>query len=133
MSGWYNDGLQQLLARTIPEEAGVYMVGVNDDYVFNATHTTSADYDAFMLLPELQLQNVTYTNGVLDADDPKWLAAAAGVIDRSLTLQGVIVLFKLGDAGALLAFIDRAHVGLPQTLEGLDVTAKLDPRGILKI
>lgn len=133
VSEFYDDGLEQLLARTIPQEAGVYMLGVNDAYTFDRTHTSFDEFTPHILLPEKLLTNVTFTRGVLDADDPVWLAAGAGVLDRSLILAGVIVYFKLDDAGALLAFIDSAEVGLPQTVTGLNVTAFLDGRGILEI
>lgn len=133
MSGWYLDGKEQLLARTIPAEAGVYALGVNEDYAYDATHTDFDVLEPHVLLPEKQLANVSFTGGVLKADNPRWLAAGAGVLDRSLKLTGVVVYFKLDDTGTLLAYIDSAFAGLPQTVEGIDVTAEWDSRGILKL
>jgi hypothetical protein len=133
MSGWYLDGKEQLLARTIPEAAGVYMVGVNIDYDYVETHTDFAAFEDFVILPEAELQNVTFTNGVLDADNYKWLSAGINLAGKSPILQGVIVYFKLADAGTLLAFIDSAQVGLPQTLNGSNVTGQWAENGILKL
>lgn len=133
MSGFYDDGLEQLLARTIPVDAGVYALGVNEDYVYDRTHTDFTIFTPHILLPEKELLNVSFTAGVLDADDSRWAAAGAGILDRSLNLTGIIVYFKLDDAGSLLAYIDSASVGLPQTLTGVDVTAFWDARGILEI
>jgi hypothetical protein len=133
MSGWYLDGKEQLLARTIPAEAGVYALGVNEDYAYDATHTDFDVFEPYILLPEKQLANVTFVGGVLKADYTKWVAAGAGVLDRSLKLTGVVIYFKLDDSGALLAYIDSAAAGLPQSVGGVDVTAKWDERGILKL
>jgi hypothetical protein len=133
VSGWYLDGKEQLLARTIPQEAGVYAVGVNEDYVYDESHQDFVVITPYILLPEQQLSNVSFTNGILDADDTQWIAAAAGVVDRSLVLKGVIIYFQFEDSGTLLAYIDRATVGLPQTLTGVNVTARWAANGILKL
>lgn len=133
MSGWYLDGLEQLLARTIPESALVYAVGVNDEYVFNENHVNPAVLADFILLPEAELQNVTFTTGILDADDYKWLAAGTGITDRSLQLKGVVIYFQEGGFGTLLAYIDSATVGLPSTLTGVNVTAQWASNGILRL
>lgn len=133
MSGWYLNGLEQLLSRTIPADAVVSAIGVNDAYVFDATHTDFTPIDPCMLLPLQELTNPTFTGGVLDADDTKWLAAGAGVLDRSLVLKGVIITFSNATVDVLLAYIDSASLGLPQTLTGVNVTATWDARGILSI
>jgi hypothetical protein len=133
MSGWYLGGKEQLLARTIPQDAGVYAVGVNEDYVYDESHTDFTVLTPYILLPEQLLTGVTFTNGVLRAANPKWLAAGAGISDKSLNLTGLIIYFQLADAGALLAFIDSATVGLPQTLQGVTVTALWASAGILKL
>jgi len=133
MSGFYDDGLEQLLARTIPTEAGVWALGVNEDYIYDRTHTDPAIFTPHILLPEQQLSGVSFTGGVLNADDTQWLAAGAGVTDRSLVLKGIIIYFQLDTTGSLLAYIDSASAGLPSTLEGTNVTAQWDARGILKI
>lgn len=134
MNGFYNVGKQDLLARVIPDTAGVWIVGVNSAYVFNAGHVAFALIEPFIILPEKQLTSVTFTNGVLDADDPQWIAAGAGAaIGANLNLLGVIIYFKEGLVGTLLAFMDRAVVGLPQTLKGVNVTGKFHANGILKL
>lgn len=133
MSGYYDDGLESLLARTIPSTAGVYAVGVNDEYIFDPTHVDFTPITPHIILPEAQLQNVTFTKGFLDADNYKWLAAGAGVVGVSLNLTGVIIYFQEGSVGTLLAYIDSASAGLPNTLTGVNVTARWDARGILKI
>lgn len=134
MSGFYLVGKQDLLARVIPAEAGVWMAGVNSDYEFNAGQTEYSLIEPYVILPAQELTSVTFTDGTLDADDPQWIAAGAGAEpEDNLNLIGVVVFFALDDAATLLAFIDSATVGLPQTLSGVNVTAKLDPRGLLKL
>ena len=133
MSGWYVDGKEQLLARTVPGEAGVFAVGVNEDYDYDESHTDFTFITPCILLPEKELTGVTFTDGVLRASNPVWLEAGAGISDRSLNLIGVVIYFQLEDAGTLLAFIDSASAGLPQTLEGVKVTAKWASAGILKL
>lgn len=133
MSGWFLDGKEQLLARTIPQAAGVFMVGVNEDYVYDEGQVDFSEITPHIILPEIQLVSVTFTNGILDADDVQWLAAGAGIEDRSLVLIGAIFYFQLDTEGTLLAFIDSAVVGLPQTLTGVNVTAKMPANGILKL
>lgn len=134
MSGWYLIGKEQLLSRVIPEEAGVWMVGVNSDYEFNEGQTEYALVEPHVILPAQQLTSVTFTDGVLDADNPQWIAAAAGADpEDNLELIGVVVFFALDDAASLLAFIDSATVGLPQTLSGVNVTARIAANGLLKL
>jgi hypothetical protein len=84
-------------------------------------------------LPEVELQNVIINGAVLDADDQIWLGAGAGIVDRSLILAGVIIYFQKDSVGTLLAYINSASVGLPQTVTGTNVTAYWDARGILKL
>ena len=134
MSGFYDDGLEQLLARTIPEAAEVYVVGVNDTYTYSKEHKLLADYEDSIVLPELLLAGRTFFNGFLKAPNLKWAAAGTGLPPgTSLELQGVIIYFRDGSTRWLLAFIDTAQVGLPQTLTGVDVTAHWEVQGILKI
>lgn len=132
MSGYYNIGREGLLARTIPAEAGIFVIGVNDGYDFDPTHTDFNIFEPFLLMPEAELQNATFTDGFLKGDNITWTEVGAGVEDRSLMLQGVVIYFKLGDEGALLAFIDSAQAGLPQIATGVNITAKWSPLGILR-
>lgn len=137
MSGFYLDGKEQLLARTIPAEAGIYVIGVNEDYEYDAGHTEFASFSPYILLPEQELSNVSFTNGILRADNVEWIAAAAGVDDRSLNLQGVALYFQWDDGGtpvgSFICFINRAIVGLPQTLKGVNVTCRWSTLGIFKL
>ena len=134
MSGYFNIGKEELLARVIPDTAGVWIAGVNTDYEYNAGQTEFSLIAPYIILEEKQLTSVTFTDGVLDADDVQWIAAAAGAApEDNVTLQGVIIYFSDGDARTLLAFIDGPAVGLPQTLSGVNVKAKFDPAGILRL
>lgn len=133
MSGFYNAGKQALLERTIPPEAGLFAVGVNDEYLFDSAHTDFAVLSPYILLPETELSNLSFTDGILKADNPKWFAAGTGIEDRSLVLKGIVLYFLLADEGALLAYLDSATVGLPQTLTGVNVTGNWNPNGILKL
>lgn len=134
MSGYYLIGKEELLARVIPDTAGVWIAGVNTDYVFNEGQTAFDLIAPFVILPEKQLTSVTFTDGVLDADDPQWIAAGAGAEpEDNVTILGVVIYFSDGDSRTLLAFIDGPAVGLPLTLKGTNVTAIFDADGILKL
>lgn len=133
MSGWYLDGKESLLARTIPSDAGVYAVGVNNEYVFDESHTDFTFVTPHILLPEAQLSGVSFSAGVLRATNQPWVAAGAGITDRSLILNGLIIYFQKDAVGTLLAFIDSATAGLPQTVTGANVTAHFSALGILKL
>lgn len=133
MSGWFLSGKEGLLARTTPEAAGVFVVGVNEDYVYDEEATDFTGITPHIILPEKQLLNVSFTGGTLKADNLKWLAAGAGVVDISLVLAGIVIYFQLEDTGELLAFIDQAATGLPSALTGVDVSTLWDARGILKL
>ena len=52
---------------------------------------------------------------------------------EGLNIQGLGIMFKLGDAATLLAFIDAAEAGLPQSATGVNITAKWNALGILKL
>jgi hypothetical protein len=134
VSGWFLIGKEELLSRVIPAEAGVWIAGVNTDYEFNEGQTEYSLIEPFVILPAMELTNVTFTNGVMDADDPQWIAAGAGAEpEDNLDLNGVIIFFALEDSATLLAYIDRPAVGLPQTLKGVNVTCRFDTDGILKL
>lgn len=134
MSGYYKIGKQELLARVIPDTAGVWICGVNTDYEFNSGQTEFSLIEPFVILPPQQLTSVTFTDGILDADDPVWIAAGAGAEPEvNLTLLGVVIFFAQDDAATLFAFIDGPAVGLPLTLKGVNVTAFFDPTGILEL
>lgn len=133
MSGWYLDGKESLLARTIPADAGIYVVGVNDEYTFNESDIDFSGITAHILLPETQLSGVSFANGVLRASNVKWTAAGAGITGISLILKGLIFYFQQAGVGTLLAYADSATAGLPQSVTGADVTAIWDARGILKL
>lgn len=132
MSGYYKIGKQELLARVIPETAGVWIAGVNTDYVFNESQTEYSLIEPYIILPAQELTSVTFTDGILNADDPQWIAAGAGAdVDDNVTILGVVIFFALDDAATLFAFIDGPSVGLPLTLKGVNVTAIFDEDGIL--
>jgi hypothetical protein len=134
LSGFFKIGKQELLARVIPDTAGVWIVGVNTDYEFNDGQTEYSLIEPFVILPAQQLTSVTFTDGVLDADDPQWIAAGAGALpEDNIELLGVVIFFALDDAATLFAFVDGPSVGLPQTLTGLNVTGRIDPQGILRL
>lgn len=134
MSGFYLIGKEELLARNIPPEAVVMIAGVNTDYEFNENQTEWSLIAPYVILPEQELTSVTFTNGVLDADNVQWIAAGAGAeSEDNITLLGVVIFFQLGDVGTLFAFIDGPAVGLPLTLSGVNVTAIFDEDGILAL
>jgi hypothetical protein len=134
VSGFYLDGKQELLARVIPQAAGVWIVGVNTDYDFNEGQTAYSLIEPFIILPAQELTSVTFTDGVLDADNPVWIAAGAGAApEDNLELDRSRCLLRTGRRATLFAFIDSATVGLPQTLSGVNVTARIAANGLLKL
>lgn len=136
MSGFYLIGKEELLARVVPAEAGVWICGVNTDYEFNEGQTQFSLVEPFVILPAQELTSVTFTDGILDADDVQWIAAGAGADpEDNVTILGVVIFFALDDAATLFAFIDGPSVGLPLTLKGVNVTAKfgLTEPGILQL
>lgn len=133
MSGWYLAGKEGLLARTIPQAASIYTVGINEDYVYDESHTDLSIFTPHILLPELLLTGVDFTGGILRGTNPSWAAAGAGISDRSLILQGVAIYFGLDAERTLLAFIDSGAAGLPQTLTGVDISGRWGSNGILKL
>jgi hypothetical protein len=133
LSGFYNQGREDLLARVIPAEAKIVAYGVNDGYVFDATHTSGTDFEPYLILAEKELTGVSFTDGILRADNAQWTAAGQGIVGKSLQLTGLILAFSLDDVGTLFAYIDSASAGLPSMLTGVNVTALWDSRGILKL
>lgn len=135
MAGFYNEGLEGLLARTIPDTATFHVFGVNDDYVFSAAHeAATVGWGDSIILEEKDLASVTFTNGYLDALDVQWVDAGVGLGEGvSPTVQGVVVLIRDGATDYLFAFLDSARVGLPQVLTGVNVTAIWNAAGILRI
>lgn len=135
MSGFYNIGKQELLARTIPDTAGVWVAGVNTDYEFNAAQTEFSLIEPNVILPAMALTTTTFVDGYLNSDEPQWIAAGAGAApEDNVTILGVVFFFSDGDAATLFAFVDGPEVGLPLTLKGANVTMKkLNELGWLRL
>lgn len=134
MSGFYNKGLEGLLSRVIPEAAVFFVVGVNEDYVFDsADENITAIPEDSVVLAAAELSNVTTVDGILKADNYKWERVTSAADDPNVR---AVVIFLAWDSGAqtrLLAYIDSAEVGIPQVLTGVNITAKWNTSGILKI
>ena len=136
MSGFYSEGLEGLLARTIPSEASLNVIGVNADYTYNAGHALSNINPDHILLTEQLLAGESFTDGILNADDIVWFNAQppeSELISPSLIAVVIYFSWNAGADTALLAFIDSVEVGLPMTLVGVNVTAVWHESGILKI
>lgn len=136
MSGFYSEGLQGLLERSIPSGAAFYVIGVSDDYVFNAAHDSSNINPDSILMAAQPLAGVSMTNGILNAEDTKWFSVQPPVdTELSATLVGVVIylLWNAGANGALLAYIDSTSVGLPTSVTGVNLTAEWAANGILKL
>lgn len=134
MSAFYSAGLEGLLSRVIPGAAVFFVLGVNGIYEFDSSHEISGDIPVnAVVLPSQELTSVTMTGGVLDAADVLWERVEPTFEDNNVA--GVIIGLSW-DSGAqtsLLAFIDSASAGLPSTLTGVNITAKWNSAGILKI
>lgn len=135
MSGFYLEGLQGLLERSIPAEALIFVAGINDEYTFNSAHDLSNINPDHIVLPAEELADATFINGVLDGTDTEWFNVLIPEEPISPNLAAAVIYFSW-NAGAntsLLAYIDSASAGLPQTLTGVNVTAKWSIPGILSI
>lgn len=134
MSGWYSEGLEGLLARTIPQAATVEAMGVNTQYVYNSEHSVGQINPDYIILEGTPLSGVTFTGGYLDADNLTWYAAQAPEDETiSPIVKAAVIYFKDGVDITLLAYMDDREVGVPSTLAGANFIASWSTQGLLKI
>lgn len=104
-----------LVGAGVPSGADLYVVGVDDSYVYDPDHTTFEDLDVeSIVFPPAELIGFTLDGTTLDAPDIEIGAATVGK-----TLHGVIILFAWDDEveTALVAYMNQtSNVTLPQQI-----------------
>jgi hypothetical protein len=75
---------------------GIFICGVNEDYTYSAAHENVSDLTG-VVGPETELLNVTFTNGVVDADD-----AQIDGMTTSETLNALVIYAKFAADDLLL-------------------------------
>ena len=103
------------LNQSAPAGLDFYVIGVDATYVYDAAHNDLADVTG-ITIAEQPLANLTFTNGIIDADD-----ISVEGLDISDDLDALIIYLKDGAAASYLAaYIDESADGsIPQ---GIDST-----------
>ena len=133
MSQFYPRGLQAIaeayFTGTAPSNVELYCVGVTADYVFSGNHQLIAELGGNICMEEVQIQNLTFTNGVVSGDDIRFIRPLAGPQTAAL-----IIYAKFDGGSQLLAYLGDGAVGtIPHLLNGTDVIIRWHENGILKI
>lgn len=112
-----------------PVGAGaLYMAGVTSAYTYSATHENVSDLTG-IVMPEAALQNVTLTNGVIDADD---LTTPGMTIGQ--TLNALILYAKWAGDDLLIAYMDTpGDATIPQVINSTLGLIMFDVNGICRI
>lgn len=119
------------LNQNAPAGLAFYVLGVDTDYTYNAAHVNlSSVAVGARITSEKLLTNVTYVNGVLDADDQRWTDLTPGD-----TLRGFVVYLKSGGGDTwLVCYLDTSIDGsIPQTIESTIGDIIFNASGICKI
>lgn len=114
-----------------PAGLAFYALGVDADYVYDAAHNDLADIPGgAIVMPEHLLDNVTYVNGIINADDELWTG-----LTLSETLDAVVIYMKDGAAASYLAaYIDESVDGsVPQLITATTGTVRFHSNGIFRV
>lgn len=105
-------------------------IGVDDNYAYNASHENVSDVNALAITaPEKELQNTTYTNGYLNADDVLFDG-----LDDADEIHAVIVYAKWSGGDLLFAYLDETADGsLPQPIDATRGLISWNDDGIFRI
>lgn len=118
---------------TIPsEDIAVTVCGVDDTYVYSDAHQTADALGTALILPPLEIPNLTFDLGILGGDNVTWIAPDVA----GLTLQALVLVATWEDDGGgtqLMAYIDSIGTQLPQLLNAYDFTVIWNDLGIFKI
>lgn len=135
MSGIYNPIREQLISWAINADAPAgldfYVIGVDASYTFSASHNDLTDVGAGpVVATEHLLDNVTYVNGVLDADDETW----TDLVPTEVMDAAIIYLKDGASATYLVCYIDQSPDGsVPQTIDSSTGTMRWSDSGICKL
>lgn len=107
----FDPGREGILDTTIPMTGDIRVMLVKATYGFDATDKFLVDLGAVDNGRSTALQNMTYTNGVFDADNISLVATAA------VECSAFIIFYHTGADGTarLIAFVDTPASGLPFT------------------
>lgn len=106
--------------------------GLNNDYVYSDAHDSLGDVVASTpyVTEEIVLENVTVTNGILDADNVDFAEQTLGE-----TLQAILVYLwdTTAEVGYPAAYINSStDATLPQLIEQVSGQIRWNPAGICK-
>lgn len=101
------------------------------EITFSTSHEFYADLDANGVVATANLENVTVTNGVLDADDVSFLSVA-NTEDQS---EALLIWIDTSDANTsrLVAWLDTNVSGLPITPDNSNVDVTWSTSGIFRL
>jgi hypothetical protein len=124
----YTEGKQKVFEATFNWVTDtVHALLLPSSYVFDATDEFISDVGT--ITARVALSNKTNTDGVLDCDDPEFVAVAAGSIVGSI----VYAKYTGVDATSPLLFHDDEAGGLPYTTNGGNIKIALSASGLLTI
>lgn len=124
----YTEGKQKIFEATFNWVSDTYhAILLPSSYVFDATDVFISDLGS--ILARVALASKTNTDGVLDADDPEFVAVASG------STVGSIVYAKYTgvDATSPLLFHDNEAGGLPYATTGGNIKIALSASGLFTI
>lgn len=136
MSGIYASLKPRLLSLLVgsgmPGSADLYVVGVDDSYVYDADHATIDDIPVeSIVFPPAELLGFTLNGTTLDAPNIEIGGATVGK-----QLHGVVVFFSWSNENetALVAFLDQTtNTSLPQEIVTGQLEIRWNDLGICRI
>jgi hypothetical protein len=116
----------------VPGGADLYVIGVNDSYVYDPTHTTFEDIDVeSIVFPPTEILGFTLNGTTLDAPNTQIGAATVGE-----TLHGIVILFAWDDEveTALVAYLNQTtNSTLPQSIVTGQFELRWNDQGICRL
>lgn len=119
------------LNQNAPAGLAFYVMGVDADYTYNAAHVNLTSVPAgARITSEKLLTGVTYVNGILDADDQRWIDMTPGDV-----IRGFVIYLKSGGGDTwLVCYLDTSIDGsIPQTVDSTIGDIIFNASGICKI
>lgn len=124
----YTEGKQKIFEATFNWVSDTYhAILLPSSYVFDGTDVFIADLGS--IVARVALANKTNTDGVLDCDDPEFIAVASGSTVGSIAYAK----YTGNDATSPLLFNDDAAGGLPYSTNGGNIKIAVSAGGLLTI
>lgn len=116
---------------SLTDESVVISLIDTAEITFSTSHEFYSDLDANGVVATANLENVTVTNGVLDADDVSFLSVA-NTEDQS---EALLIWVDTSDANTsrLVAWLDTNVSGLPITPDNSNVDVTWSTSGIFRL